>query len=146
MIWNGIFYNEIEIPLKFYIIKLFFPFLALGPSSDSGNLATTPTQSLDIQNRISQVLGSRDRVDIFSANALQSGSKKHKAPEIFQDRQLLTLDFVTDYNDGIENDIGALSCVPVYVKIYFKRFAIIISVSGIEIFSVKLTWFFFTFL
>ena len=54
-------------------------------------------------------------MDIFSANALQSGSKKHKAPEIFQDRQLLTLDFVTDYKDGIENDIGALSCVPVYV-------------------------------
>ena len=134
-----IFYNEIEIPLKFYIIKLFCPFPALGPSSDSGNLATTPTQSLDIQNRISQVLGSRDRVDIFSANALQSGSKKHKAPEIFQDRQLLTLDFVTDYNDGIENDIGALSCVPVYVKIYFKRFAIFISVSGIVIFSIKLT-------
>ena len=119
-----IFYNEIEIPLKFYIIKLFCPFPALGPSSDSGNLATTPTQSLDIQNRISQVLGSRDRVDIFSANALQSGSKKHKAPEIFQDRQLLTLDFVTDYNDGIENDIGALSCVPVYVKICFQRFAV----------------------
>ena len=110
--------------MRFFFVKLkfhfnfyytIFPFLAHGASSDSGNLATTPTQSLDIQNRISQVLGSRDRVDIFSANALQSGSKKHKAPEIFQDRQLLTLDFVTDYKDGIENDIGALSCVPVYV-------------------------------
>ena len=114
--------------MRFFFVKLkfhfnfyytIFPFLAhyiqYTESSDSGNLAPTPTQSLDIQNRISQVLGSRDRVDIFSANALQSGSKKHKAPEIFQDRQLLTLDFVTDYKDGIENDIGALSCVPVYV-------------------------------
>ena len=131
---------------NFILLNFFFPFLALGPSSDSGNLATTPTQSLDIQNRISQVLGSRDRVDIFSANALQSGSKKHKAPEIFQDRQLLTLDFVTDYNDGIENDIGALSCVPVYVTIYFKRFAISFPFLGLKFFPWNQLDFFFTFL
>ena len=74
------------------------------------NLTTTPSDIQSIQERLRQQLGSKAFLE--SANAANLANQ-NKVPKIFQDRKLLTLDFVTDYKEDILRDVGPLSCVPV---------------------------------
>ena len=68
--------------------------------------------STDIQSlkeKLLQQVGSKAFLE--SASAIQAN--QNKMPKIFQDRKLLTLDFVTDYKEESARDFGPLSCVPV---------------------------------
>ena len=79
--------------------------------SESGSSSvTTPTDLRDITEKVKHHLNSKA---FMMEQAAINQANKNKVSKAFQERKLLTLDFVTDYKEDDPRDIGPLSCVPV---------------------------------
>ena len=71
------------------------------------NQISTPTNYQELREKLLQHSGAY-KAFLENPNA----SKQIQIPKMFQDRKLLTLDFVTDFSFE-HQDVGQLSCVPV---------------------------------